>query len=137
MYCMSAKSLIRKLKDIFGLSQPDSEARRSRDGDSVTVEREPDTTSEDAVKGTGSDTESSTASPETATEDSSTPDETDDESESVEVIKGIGPTYRDRLQDSGIETVADLAASDAATVAEAAETSEGRAADWVNRAENR
>jgi polyhydroxyalkanoate synthase len=49
----------------------------------------------------------------------------------VETVDGIGPTYAERLRAAGIETVADLAASDAARVAEVAETSESRAADWL------
>lgn len=137
---MSAKSLIRKLKDIFGLSEPDREARRSTDGDSVTVEREPDTSSEDAVKGTDSGgTDSDLSADDETDADETDADETDadEEGEPVEGIKGIGPTYRDRLVENGIETVADLAATDAETVADAAETTEGRAADWVKRAENR
>jgi polyhydroxyalkanoate synthase len=51
----------------------------------------------------------------------------------VETVDGVGPTYAERLRAAGIETVADLAASDAARVAEVAETSESRAADWLGR----
>ena len=64
-------------------------------------------------------------------------EETSTESEStgtdVESVDGIGPTYADRLRDAGIETVADLAAADAATVADAAQVSESRAADWIDQ----
>jgi polyhydroxyalkanoate synthase len=51
----------------------------------------------------------------------------------VETVAGIGPTYAERLRAAGIETVADLRGSDAATVAEAAETSVGRAEDWLDQ----
>jgi polyhydroxyalkanoate synthase len=53
--------------------------------------------------------------------------------EDVEVVDGIGPTYAERLRDAGIETVADLADADAATVAEAAGVGEGRAREWLDR----
>jgi predicted flap endonuclease-1-like 5' DNA nuclease len=87
----------------------------------------------------------------------STPDETPDDTEdataeaadsdgkriedatdgpSTEEIKGIGPTYAERLAAAGIGTIADLAAADPADVAEAAETGENRAGDWVERAQD-
>jgi len=52
--------------------------------------------------------------------------------EDVEVVDGIGPTYAERLRDAGIETVTDLAGSDAATVAEAAGVGEARAQEWLD-----
>jgi polyhydroxyalkanoate synthase len=52
----------------------------------------------------------------------------------VEAIDGIGPTYAERLREAGIETTADLAAADAATVAEAAQVGEGRASNWIEQA---
>jgi predicted flap endonuclease-1-like 5' DNA nuclease len=55
----------------------------------------------------------------------------------VEEIKGIGPTYSERLGDAGIGTVADLAAADPEAVAEAAETSRSRADGWIERARER
>jgi predicted flap endonuclease-1-like 5' DNA nuclease len=59
------------------------------------------------------------------------------DSPSVQDIKGIGPTYSQRLDDAGIGTVADLAAADPEAVAEAAETSLSRAEGWVERARSR
>ena len=59
--------------------------------------------------------------------------EIDDES-SLETISGIGDTYAARLRESGIETTTDLAAADAATVADVAEVSESRAAEWIEDA---
>jgi polyhydroxyalkanoate synthase len=69
----------------------------------------------------------------TAVEESPDPVEDDagDASADVETVDGIGPTYAERLRDAGIETVADLAGYDAADLAEIAETSESRAADWL------
>ncbi|WP_049901686.1 class III poly(R)-hydroxyalkanoic acid synthase subunit PhaC [Halococcus agarilyticus] len=52
----------------------------------------------------------------------------------VETVSGIGDTYADRLRGAGIETVADLAAADVATVADAAEVSESRASEWIDQA---
>jgi len=51
----------------------------------------------------------------------------------VETVSGIGPTYAERLHAVGIETTTDLAAADAATVADAAEVSESRARDWLDQ----
>jgi len=58
-------------------------------------------------------------------------------SEAVDVIKGIGPTYAGRLADAGVETVADLAAADAAEVAERTDVPEGRLEDWIEKARAR
>jgi polyhydroxyalkanoate synthase len=138
---MSVKSLLQKIKSIFGVSGAGRETKAgpSSDGDdatSVTVEREPNTASEDAVKGTATGKDDDGAIDESGTT-AETADTDDGGSESVETIKGIGPTYRDRLEAAGLGTVADLAASDTETVADAAETSESRAEDWVERAQER
>jgi len=58
-----------------------------------------------------------------------------DESPDVESVAGIGPTYAERLREAGIETVADLAAADVGTVAEAAQASPGRVEDWFEQVE--
>ncbi|PSP92734.1 class III poly(R)-hydroxyalkanoic acid synthase subunit PhaC [Halobacteriales archaeon QS_4_62_28] len=51
----------------------------------------------------------------------------------VETVSGIGPTYADRLRAAGIDTVDDLAGYDAAELADLAETTESRAADWLDQ----
>lgn len=56
---------------------------------------------------------------------------------SVDEIRGIGPAYADRLSDAGVETVADLAAADAATLADEIGVSETRVGRWIDRAKNR
>ena len=57
-----------------------------------------------------------------------------DEGTSVEEIKGIGPAYGERLAESGVETVADLAAADPEDLAERTDLPPSRVADWVERA---
>lgn len=85
------------------------------DGVDVTVEHEPSSETEDAVKGT--DTAETTA-PDAELED----------------IKGIGPTYGERLREAGVDTVGDLATADAADLADRANVPESRVADWIERA---
>jgi len=81
------------------------------------------------------DTTASSADAGSAPDDEPDTDESAD-SPSVEEIKGIGPTYAGRLESVGIGTVADLAVADPSEVAEAAETGETRASDWVDRAQS-
>lgn len=52
----------------------------------------------------------------------------------VTEIKGVGPAYGDRLGEAGIETVGDLAAADAAEVAEQVAVGENRVQRWIDRA---
>jgi predicted flap endonuclease-1-like 5' DNA nuclease len=49
-------------------------------------------------------------------------------------VKGIGPVYRARLEQAGITTFAGLASSTAQKIAEAAEVTVERAADWLGQA---
>ncbi|WP_251329998.1 helix-hairpin-helix domain-containing protein [Haloplanus pelagicus] len=57
--------------------------------------------------------------------------------ESVEVIKGIGPAYAERLAKVGVESVADLAAADAEELAAEVDLSEKRVGRWIDRATDR
>jgi predicted flap endonuclease-1-like 5' DNA nuclease len=57
--------------------------------------------------------------------------------ESPDVLEGIGPAYADRLAGAGVETVADLQAADAGSLAEDADISESRLERWIERARNR
>jgi predicted flap endonuclease-1-like 5' DNA nuclease len=65
------------------------------------------------------------------------PEATDPGEESVRAISGIGRAYGKRLADAGVETVADLAAADAADLAEASGISEKRIAGWQSSATER
>lgn len=55
----------------------------------------------------------------------------------VDDIKGIGPAYSDRLADAGVMTVSDLAAADAAELAEETDIAEKRIQGWIDRAKVR
>jgi predicted flap endonuclease-1-like 5' DNA nuclease len=70
-------------------------------------------------------------------EDAEGETEVDSDPESVEVIKGIGPAYAERLANAGVHSVADLAAADAADLADAVDLSETRVGRWVERAKDR
>jgi len=52
----------------------------------------------------------------------------------LEAVDGIGPTYADRLRDSGVETLTELANADAADVAAVTDVSEKRVGDWIEQA---
>lgn len=57
--------------------------------------------------------------------------------EPVETVKGVGPAYADRLGTAGVETLDDLAAADAADLAERTSLSEKRLSRWIERARDR
>lgn len=63
-------------------------------------------------------------------------DEADPNADGAELedIKGIGPTYGDKLREAGIESVPALAEADAAALADETEISETRLATWIERA---
>jgi predicted flap endonuclease-1-like 5' DNA nuclease len=114
-------------------------------GVDVTVEHEPDTRSEDAVKGTDTAGTGSSAAVEpadtgdAAAESAETDAEASPPGEGVDLeeVKGIGPAYADRLRDAGIEDVAALAAADAADLAERSDMGEGRLRKLIDRAKSR
>jgi predicted flap endonuclease-1-like 5' DNA nuclease len=141
-----------------------STASDDRRAGQVSVEHEPDAdaSTEAAVKGTESDADDAaepadaTAEPDTASDvdgddgddadGDDGPAEPDDEppadgaddaggsDEPTETITGIGPAYAERLESIGIETVGELAAADAAEVADGIDVSESRVGDWIERA---
>jgi predicted flap endonuclease-1-like 5' DNA nuclease len=114
---------------------PDAEVDEpTQEATADTTEETVAESSEEATADATEETQEATTEEATADATEETPAEPDEPAASVQEIKGIGPTYTERLEVAGIETVSDLAASDAATVAEAAEATEGRAADWIERA---
>lgn len=130
--------ILQKLKSLLGTDGAQSTTPTEP---GVTVEREPSTETEQAVKGTppAADDDMSSQDDPAGTDDEPAPEEPADvdESPSVEEIDGIGPTYAERLTDAGIETIADLAASDVETVAAATDASPSRVEDWVAQARDR
>ncbi|MFB6296096.1 MAG: helix-hairpin-helix domain-containing protein [Halobacteriales archaeon] len=128
--------LISAIKSALGLE--DSHDRAG--GTEVTVERSPDAESERAVKETDPGAAGATADSGGGSGDAEsepTEKEAAGGSEPVDDIKGIGPSYADRLGEAGVETVADLAAADAADLAEASGIGEGRLRKWIERAQAR
>jgi len=144
------------LLSLLGLGDSSSDDERRET--TVSVEREANTDTEAAIKGTdesnarASEAESPVGGTDEATEsagldDAETTDaesvEIDDaeesatDAESVEVIKGIGPAYAERLSNAGVNSVADLAAADAAELAEEIDLSETRVGRWIERATDR
>jgi polyhydroxyalkanoate synthase len=118
-------------------------ASASTDAGEVTAETGADESGPDADAAADDDTATADTADAAADDNAATADgvdaaaETTDEppdSPDVQAINGIGPTFAERLRATGIETVADLAAQDAATLAEAAETNEYRVEDWLEQA---
>ena len=118
----------------------DTTTAESDVGDGSTAESD-DTADDDAPDETGSDEPSGTEPGSSdgvddeseAGEDDAEPT-VDGSTEPVETIKGIGPAYAGRLEEFGIGTVGELAAADAAEVADGIDVSESRVSDWIERA---
>lgn len=173
---MGLSDLVTRIKSALGLhdsqgrqqeqSRAEHEHRAEKNESQevgVTVEREPSTASEDAVKGTDTDSDDGDveaaestggdepeAAPESAEDaiDEAEQELEDDEDdtaeaealgtdESVDVIKGIGAAYAERLGEAGVDTVADLASSDPEALAEETGISEKRIDGWVEKARHR
>jgi len=64
----------------------------------------------------------------------SPPSEAGGAGDDLSEVSGIGPVYRARLAEAGIDSFAALAAADPALVAEAAGAPESRAVDWIGQA---
>jgi predicted flap endonuclease-1-like 5' DNA nuclease len=153
--------LISAIKSLLGFGGGRSGDRSG--GTDVTVEREPDASSERAVKesdatatgdadtddGAGGDAggraeltfenePDATGEDDTdgSAEDATSGDERTD-GESADEIKGIGPAYAERLADAGIHTVSDLADADAAALDGETGIGENRLQGWIDRANAR
>ena len=73
---------------------------------------------------------------ESVEEESETVASPDETGASVEVIKGVGPAYADRLRDAEVEDTVDLAAADAEDLADKLDLSPKRVGRWIDRAQN-
>lgn len=104
-------------------------------GSPVAVEREPAAASERAVKGLDDGVDHRL--PDDGTDDAESTDTATDAGEPVDAVKGIGPAYAERLEAAGVETVADLAATDPEALAETTGLGAGRVSGWIERAESR
>ncbi|CQH50359.1 uncharacterized protein HHUB_1618 [Halobacterium hubeiense] len=121
-------------------AEPEAEAEADADADGVD---EPVATETDAAASTESlvdeeHTDDPTRAAEPAEAASAGDEEAPEtvEGEPVTVLKGIGPAYADRLEDAGIETVADLAAADPEDLAERVDLSAKRVGRWVDAAQD-
>jgi len=105
------------------------------------VDEDADAAEPAEAAGPGADdteTELDTAASESAGESTGEHDGTPEvDAESVEVIKGIGPAYAERLSAAGVESVADLAAADAEELAPRIDLSAKRVGRWIDRAKDR
>lgn len=108
-------------------TQTDADTATDVDADAGVVETQTD-------EGAETDEEAE-SEPQTDTETASEAETID--SEPVNVIKGVGATYAERLGEAGIETVDELAAADPAAVADETNISAKRIERWVGRAEHR
>jgi len=140
---MPMKFVAEVVKGLFGISEHKSDETET----SITVERESNEKPADET-GVPEDTAQSAGEPADEREHADEPaagvgdgdgdrEALEETAEPVDEIRGIGPTYSERLAAVGIETVGALADTEAAEVANAAEVSESRAADWITQAEDR
>ena len=106
----------------------DETAAEPRDDEAAAGGDSPETVADDTEE-TADDTEETADDATDTTNDTAEPEDVP-----VAEIRGIGPAYSDRLADAGVETVAELAATDAETVASATELSEKRVSTWIQRA---
>lgn len=124
-------ALLQKLKEMLGIGGTTERTRHQETA--VTVEHEPEDLESESDASGAVDTipdepeESVAAAAEETAEATA-------EGESVEEISGIGPAYAERLEEIGITTVQELAAADAASIAEQTNIGEGRANTWIERA---
>lgn len=121
-------ALLQRLKSLLGIATRHQRTHQDRgteptDGRTGSVG---DTTSQYRSE------DGPTASDRDADREEAAPD-----TESVEAIDGIGPAYSDRLADADIDTVADLAAADAQTLADQTDISPARLERWIDRAQSR
>ncbi|EMA51500.1 helix-hairpin-helix domain-containing protein [Halococcus thailandensis] len=118
----------------------ESEAVDVGDGDGTADEAA--AAGSDASGSTGSITEETNESI-SATEDAEAAGPTDADPDvdtadhDVDALKGIGPSYAERLGEAGIESVADLADADPETISDEVDVAESRVERWSERAKAR
>ena len=150
--------LLDTIRSVLGLGatsdtepQPDASSEHAVKTTSEQTDDEPTADGEGSAALTEEPTGDSAAEPSEATEatdhtETETPDaesgeatdpvpeEPDDGSPHVESINGIGPAYAKRLGEAGVESVAELSAADADTLAEETGISAKRISGWIDSA---
>ncbi|WP_306056502.1 helix-hairpin-helix domain-containing protein [Natronococcus wangiae] len=120
-----------------GPDQTDAAPEEEKVPGGADVEEVTEETDEEPAEPTETETETETDAEADVDADAEPAAETDEQSDPVDVIKGIGPAYADRLADAGVETVADLADADAAELESETDISEKRIQGWIDRAQVR
>ncbi|MBX0286874.1 class III poly(R)-hydroxyalkanoic acid synthase subunit PhaC [Haloarcula salinisoli] len=110
----------------------DIEVESPEENAQAAVEEVADAAS-DAVEGAEADAESNDESDDAEADVATAEDDVEEGAAGVDTVSGIGPTYADRLHDAGVETVEDLAAHDAAELAEITNASPSQAQDWLDQ----
>lgn len=100
------------------------------------AETEPAAGEPAAGSGSGAGSGAAAAAAQTEPE-AETESETEAGGDPVTDLKGIGPAYGDRLEEVGIGSIEDLAAADAAEVADQISVGENRVQRWIDRAKDR
>lgn len=126
--------LLRLLKDFLGIGGGQREWER---GTRVTVEQEPATESERAVKESKSEPEPASTGGQTPTPSPADKADVAGSDEPVDSIKGIGDAYAERLGQAGIETVGDLTSADPAELSASTGIAAGRLESWIEQARER
>jgi predicted flap endonuclease-1-like 5' DNA nuclease len=116
------------------VSEPDDEPT----GAAAEPDRaEPDESAEPVEEAETGEAESETEEAEAEAAEAEAAEQTGPAAESVDSIKGIGPSYADELSRAGVETVGDLAAADADALGDETDLSPKRIAGWIEQAEAR
>lgn len=131
-------------------TEPEPTVEETAESDSdPEVEPEPEPTEDETGTGTA-ETAGTTDDAESAGEpavdeptveeevvEEAEPAQTGAAAESVDTIKGIGPSYAEKLSSAGVETVGDLASADADALGDETGLSPKRIAGWIEQAEAR
>lgn len=105
------------------------DAQFGTDGDAAA-----DDTGVDAEPDTGGTPPPDTAGDDQGTDDADTTADEDPADADVDTVKGIGPSYADRLADADVLTVGDLVDADPPTLAERIDVSVDRVERWIENA---
>jgi predicted flap endonuclease-1-like 5' DNA nuclease len=116
--------------------QTDDEATGNREGSAALTEEPTGDSAAEPSEATGVTDHAGTETPAAESAEAAGPvsEEPADGSPHVESISGIGPAYAKRLEEAGVESVAELSAADADTLAEETGISAKRVSGWIDSA---